>query len=472
MSLVVTEGQSLTVTGNLVGANVLATNETRLSTIEDKAIFNQVNVKDYGAVDDKATDNTDLVLEKINDVYDNGGGIVTIPYGVVWDYSSIDNAYSGTATGGSSTTLVDSGANWDTNELKGGFLWNTTDKSYGLITGNTSDTVTVSRFLLGSDNSFEASDTYKISKHKANVIIDDQSTYDFYDSAFTAQVKTIVCMPEPSAAAANELHFSAPYHPAIIIGNSGPGGMENRASLIFRHYKDGSLYKWFQTGINGSSGSMDQAESQYMIVGGNATAYSELLGLRYTDIHHREMGLGIRAQAGYSLYIKHWEDTENCKVAINSPSDAEIEILREGTSKHKIVFDSDNQYIYLYAGDTQIGRITSNGSLDGFRNMVTDFTDNYSLAQNQSGRICTNSGATGTINIYLPTITSGLGVQFTFVVLASQNLVIKPYSGQRIFGTSDIDKGVYASVIGNTITFMCVGSSWYVKSSVGTWTYL
>lgn len=34
MSLVVTEGQSLTVTGNLVGANVLATNETRLAALE------------------------------------------------------------------------------------------------------------------------------------------------------------------------------------------------------------------------------------------------------------------------------------------------------------------------------------------------------------------------------------------------------------------------------------------------------
>lgn len=56
MSLIVTEGQSLTVTGNLVGANVLATNETRLTAVEDKAIFDQVNVKDYGAIYDGTTD--------------------------------------------------------------------------------------------------------------------------------------------------------------------------------------------------------------------------------------------------------------------------------------------------------------------------------------------------------------------------------------------------------------------------------
>ena len=81
MSLVVTEGQSLTVTGNIVGANVLATNETRLSAIEDKAIFNQVNVKDYGAVGDGVTDDTSAIQLALNQggyvVFDNATYLFT-----------------------------------------------------------------------------------------------------------------------------------------------------------------------------------------------------------------------------------------------------------------------------------------------------------------------------------------------------------------------------------------------------------
>lgn len=44
MSLVVTEGQSLTLTGNLVGANVLSTNETRLSNIESTLLSGENNI--------------------------------------------------------------------------------------------------------------------------------------------------------------------------------------------------------------------------------------------------------------------------------------------------------------------------------------------------------------------------------------------------------------------------------------------
>lgn len=71
----------------------------------------------------------------------------------------------GTATGGSTSTLTDTGASWTTNQWVGYVVRNTTDGSQGLITANTATELTISGLMYGGTNNTNASsEVYFIAK--------------------------------------------------------------------------------------------------------------------------------------------------------------------------------------------------------------------------------------------------------------------------------------------------------------------
>ena len=70
---------------------------------------------------------------------------------------------SGTATGGSATTLIDSGGGFTAAATVGDLIINDTDCSVAIILTKTSDTIlTVYKFTEGTDNAFESGDAYRI----------------------------------------------------------------------------------------------------------------------------------------------------------------------------------------------------------------------------------------------------------------------------------------------------------------------
>jgi len=73
--------------------------------------------------------------------------------------------FHGTVTGGSTSTLVDTGSGWTVDEWVGYVVRNTTDGSQGLITSNTSDTLTITNLMYGGTaNTNAASDVFYIAK--------------------------------------------------------------------------------------------------------------------------------------------------------------------------------------------------------------------------------------------------------------------------------------------------------------------
>jgi hypothetical protein len=76
-----------------------------------------------------------------------------------WNYGK-----GGTATGGSGTTLVDSGQSWTTDQWEDYTIVNTTEGCKGIATSNTGTTITFSAGELfgGTNNDFSASDGYLI----------------------------------------------------------------------------------------------------------------------------------------------------------------------------------------------------------------------------------------------------------------------------------------------------------------------
>lgn len=71
------------------------------------------------------------------------------------DWWNLGGAH-GTATGGSTSTLVETGAGWTVDEWVGYIVRNTTDGSQGLISSNTSDTLTISGLMYGGTNNTNA----------------------------------------------------------------------------------------------------------------------------------------------------------------------------------------------------------------------------------------------------------------------------------------------------------------------------
>jgi len=74
------------------------------------------------------------------------------------------SADSGTHTGANNVAvLTDAAQGWTVNELVGKYIYNLTDGSWGLITANTANTVTIGALLAGgTDNDWDTGDAYII----------------------------------------------------------------------------------------------------------------------------------------------------------------------------------------------------------------------------------------------------------------------------------------------------------------------
>lgn len=104
-------------------------------------------------------------------------------------------------------------------------------------------------------------------------------------------------------------------------------------------------------------------------------------------------------------------------------------------------------------------------------NTVEDHTADDTLTEYETDSIHSNSGATGTITLTLPTITIS-GVKFTFAVQAAQELRIDP-AAATIFDDSGqtADKYKTANAIGECMVIISNSSGdWYVIAKSGTWT--
>lgn len=135
-------------------------------------------------------------------------------------------------------------------------------------------------------------------------------------------------------------------------------------------------------------------------------------------------------------------------------------------------------------GLTPSSPTTGNVVLDGILNaghggtgvngfgLVTAKTANDSLIAAQSYQTFTNEGAAGSVTLTLPTPVSGL--EFTFVVVAAQTLIID-VAGSVVIYVGEIPSSAGGSAFsnspGSTITLKAVSTTvWVATSLVGMWT--
>ena len=94
---------------------------------------------------------------------------------------------------------------------------------------------------------------------------------------------------------------------------------------------------------------------------------------------------------------------------------------------------------------------------------VTQADDDYTLERHECPALITNQGATGACTVNLPTDAKG-GEEVEAVVVAAQDILLNPGSGNRIIGSdgstyADLADGeeVIGDAAGETIRLVCLG---------------
>ena len=449
------------------------------------AFDERINLIALGGVKDRTTDNTDLAQAAIDLAFSLGSadtglgddwvaGDVYIPADTKWSYQDIASFFNGATDSTNATMAHLIGGSFVVDELVGAFLWNTTDQSYGTITGNTVDTVTVKELYIGSSNTFTNGDSIAISNHKVGVNIFDDSKYDWFNSSFTAQSKTYLQCDAPHKTSANEQHLVGTYHPANIVENHAPSDMEKRASFLVRHKNpntevgDKALDRFFQFGMNHTQNQATPDKLDFIIIGGGhpytngipdkTVVYSsEMFGIASVNQFDRRIGLGQRPLDGYAVAQKWWDVS----------SDNIWRIETGGATLSKMQFFYDNVFsTELIAHETE--------GITGFGGRIDN---DVVLQQHHNGTTVTNTTASvGTTSVYLPPADAPEGFKVTITrTNATFNMVVRVSlapTGDQIFGTTAIDKLISASAIGDSITLMSDGAGvWYPSSIIGTWTF-
>jgi hypothetical protein len=118
--------------------------------------------------------------------------------------------------------------------------------------------------------------------------------------------------------------------------------------------------------------------------------------------------------------------------------------------------------------------ITGDGTaaLGGFLKTVLNDTDAHSVLVTESGTILTNAGAGGPFAHTLPA--AAVGLTYTFIVMAAQELRVTPAAGNviNIAGVAG-DAAEYwtANAVGASLTLVAVDTTnWIATSYTGTWT--
>lgn len=126
-------------------------------------------------------------------------------------------------------------------------------------------------------------------------------------------------------------------------------------------------------------------------------------------------------------------------------------------------------------GDVAItGSLSTTGALGGFLKTVTNDVDAHSVTVGESGTVLTNAGNDGDPVGEFTLPSAAIGLTYTFVVMAAQELRVIPAAGDAInIAGVQGDAAEYwtANAVGETLTIVAVDvNNWVATSYSGTWT--
>lgn len=199
-------------------------------------------------------------------------------------------------------------------------------------------------------------------------------------------------------------------------------------------------------------------------------------------------GAGVTA---HGVLIDMDDDTVDNAATVNGVSVTSSDIAGHATTVNRgfytsgldVALQADNGYVRVGTGSTPDITpgdddlyVEGSAEFDGQVSIVKTITDDadgmaqgdFSAAQS-TGTAITNAAAGGGMVYNLPAAAAGL--QFTFVVMAAQNMDINPDNADQILGlTNAVGDAIRNATVGGTVTLLAVdATNWVVVGSYGTW---
>ncbi len=194
-------------------------------------------------------------------------------------------------------------------------------------------------------------------------------------------------------------------------------------------------------------------------------------------------GIDIDAVDDINITVASSAGDDDLNLVQTGAFDASILLTAAGTGADAIGITASAGSITLAApsGDINVshdldveGAIVGDGGdvISGMLYTVTDDTNGKTVAIAEAGTVQTNSGASGPAVWNLPEASTAIGMSFTFVTVAVQNLDINPDDADQILVlTNGAGDAVRNATAGNTLTLLAIdATNWVVVGEKGTWT--
>jgi len=211
-------------------------------------------------------------------------------------------------------------------------------------------------------------------------------------------------------------------------------------------------------------------------------ATNQILGLMASGTSYVQLNRwggtgGVKAYNGGSTEIWRFDNSGNLQL----DGDLAVDGLQIGaTADPNLITLDPNNKVLINGGLQVTGNLCAEGTIYGdggaeaygmLRKVVND-VDGKTCSIAETETVQTNAGAGGAGVWNLPEASTAIGMSYTFVVLAIQNMDVNPDNADRILGlTNAVGDAIRSSTHGNTVTLLAVNNSfWVVTGSYGTWT--
>lgn len=302
---------------------------------------------------------------------------------------------------------------------------------------------------------------------KDEVQILDYSGYNPVSNQWGAQFNMFMQTSTPWTKNAHEFTISADHHPAFVINNDGTSTSAQaayRASIVFR-LAGVSIWRmgmgisntdthlvFASKGINGGNGNPTYPGRLYI------SSTSDSFGFNSALIDGVSYSFGNRTWTGDIITRFSARDNKGTILQFYTGTVTPVQA-------QAISYNSDGSITYNQNGANTLF-IGVNGEVYGNRISLLDRTTSVNLANSNSNRLITNTGATGAVTYTLPSAIRG--ISFDIAVSEAFNITLRTTSPDIIRGTTN--NRADSNAPGSMIKLVCFATGiWDISNKTGTW---
>lgn len=299
--------------------------------------------------------------------------------------------------------------------------------------------------------------------------IRDYSTYDERNDQWGAQLKFYLSTANPGTKNANEFVIAGPYHPALIIDNTGDGAVERRCSIVFREKGAGD----WQIGPGALNGDRNYKIAAYGSYAGKNVGGTLVLEI---DKATGEFGFNGRKPGSAVSFNRLTPGTFVITASAKSGSSYERQFFSGNSLVYREQIAADGSKKEIIGGKSFL-HVSSAGEVSSYKRSVLQVQSIKPLTYQDSGCVISNSESVGGFMVNLPA--AEVGMTFEVRLDKTNNMRVQPkptdlLKGRQMDGGSWLQlpagKFMESSDMGAYCQVVCLKVGEWSFLRLGTWT--